>query len=157
VEDVRVQKLKEIESLGVNPYPTFYRYTHTVDKLVAEFSPKSAEELTENKSTVRIGGRILASRPFGKAGFLSISDNGARIQIYIRKDQVSEKDFQLYQLLDIGDFIGAEGWMFRTKTGELVRSCHGIEFLAKGCFRFPKNGMALPISKSDIEGAMSIW
>ena len=138
MEDVRVQKLKEIESLGINPYPTFFRYTHTVDKVVAEFSPKTAEELVENKATVRIAGRIMASRPFGKAGFLSIADNGARIQVYIKKDQVPEKDFQLYQLLDIGDFIGVEGWMFRTRTGELSVHASGIEFLAKGLLSLPE-------------------
>ena len=138
LEEIRVQKLKDIESLGFNPYPTFFRYTHTVDRLVAEYSPKSAEELAQDTTPVRIAGRILASRPFGKAGFLSISDNGARIQAYVKKDQVSEKEFALYQLLDLGDFIGVEGTMFRTRTGELTVHATALTFLAKGLLPLPE-------------------
>jgi lysyl-tRNA synthetase, class II len=138
LEEIRVQKLKDIESLGFNTYPTFYRYTHTVDRLVAEYSPKSAEELILETTPVRIAGRILANRPFGKAGFLSISDNGARVQVYVKKDQVSEREFQLYQLLDLGDFIGTEGTMFRTRTGELTVHASGLTFLAKGLLPLPE-------------------
>jgi lysyl-tRNA synthetase class 2 len=138
LEEIRVQKLKDIESLGFNPYPTFYRYTHTVDRLVAERSPKSAEELALDTTPVRIAGRILANRPFGKAGFLSISDNGARIQVYVKKDQVPELDFALYLLLDLGDFIGVEGTMFRTRTGELTVHASALTFLAKGLLPLPE-------------------
>jgi len=71
LEEIRVQKLKDIESLGFNPYPTSYRYTHTADRLVAEYSPKSAEELAQGLTPIRVAGRILAIRKFGKAGFLT--------------------------------------------------------------------------------------
>jgi lysyl-tRNA synthetase class 2 len=138
LEEIRVQKLKDIESLGFNPYPTFFRYTHTVDRLVAEYSPKSAEELAQDTTPVRIAGRILANRPFGKAGFLSISDNGARIQVYVKKDLISENEFALYQLLDLGDFIGVEGTMFRTRTGELTVHANALTFLAKGLLPLPE-------------------
>jgi lysyl-tRNA synthetase class 2 len=138
LEEIRVQKLRDIESLGYNPYPTFYRYTHSVDRLVAERSPKTAEELALDTTPVRIAGRILANRPFGKAGFLSVADNGARVQVYVKKDQVPERDFQLYQLLDLGDFIGVEGAMFRTRTGELTVHASGLTFLAKGLLPLPE-------------------
>ena len=138
LEEIRVQKLKDIEALGYNPYPTFYRYTHTVDKLVAEYSPKTAEELTLDTKPVRVSGRVLANRPFGKAGFLSISDNGGRVQVYIKKDLLPERDFQLYQLLDLGDFIGVEGTMFRTRTGELSVHATELTFLAKGLLPLPE-------------------
>jgi len=138
LEEVRVQKLKDIENLGLTPYPTFYRYTHTADRLVAEYSPKSAEELTQDPTLVRVAGRILAVRKFGKAGFLTISDNGAQIQAYVKKDQVSERDFALYQLLDLGDFIGVEGTMFRTRTGELTVHASALSFLAKGLLPLPE-------------------
>src|SRR5262249_47996263 len=104
LEAVRVEKLKSIEALGYNPYPTDYRYTHTIAQVVETFHDKSAEELEKDPVTVRVAGRILASRPFGKAGFLVLSDGGARLQVYAKKDQLPERDFQLYQLLDIADF-----------------------------------------------------
>lgn len=147
LEEIRVQKLKDIESLGYNPYPTFYRYTHTVDQLVAEYGPKTPEELALDTKPVRIAGRILANRPFGKAGFLSISDNGGRVQAYIKKDLLPERDFQLYQLLDLGDFVGVEGTMFRTRTGELSVHVTELMFLAKGLLPLPEKWHGL----TDIE------
>jgi len=134
LEAIRVQKLQQIQELGFDPYPTHYRYTHTVAQAVGQFSSKSAEELEQEPSTVRVAGRILASRPFGKAGFLTLSDGGQRIQAYAKKDQLPEKDFQLYQLLDIGDWIGVEGTLFRTRTGELTILAKEISFLAKSFF-----------------------
>ena len=77
LEPVRVEKLKNIEALGYNLYPTEYRYTHTVAQVVEQFSSKSHDELEQAPVTVRVAGRILANRPFGKAGFLGISDSGA--------------------------------------------------------------------------------
>jgi lysyl-tRNA synthetase, class II len=137
-ETVRVEKLKNIEALGYDLYPTEYRYTRTIAEIVEESSSKSAEELERNRVTVRTAGRILAHRPFGKAGFLGLSDGGAKLQIYAKKDQLPERDFQLYQLLDIGDFIGVEGTLFRTRTGELTVLAKEITFLTKSLLPLPE-------------------
>lgn len=137
-DDVRLAKLKSIEALGYNPYPTEYRYTRTIEEIVREFSEKSAEQLEHNPATVRIAGRILAHRPFGKAGFLGVSDGSARLQVYAKKDQLPERDFQLYQLLDVGDFIGVEGMLFRTRTGELTVLAKEITFLSKSFLPLPE-------------------
>ena len=118
LEQIRVQKLKEIQDLGYDPYPTFYRNTHTLAEVVHQFSDKSAEDLEHGKYKVRVAGRILTNRPFGKAGFITLSDGEGQLQVYTKKDQVPERDFQLYKLLDIGDFVGVEGMLFRTRTGE---------------------------------------
>jgi len=147
LEPVRVEKLKGIEALGYNLYPTEYRYTHTIAEAVAEFSLKTTEELEHAPVTVRVAGRIMANRPFGKAGFLSLSDSGARLQVYAKKDQVPERDFQLYGLLDIGDFIGVEGAVFRTRTGELTVLAKEITFLAKSFLALPEKWHGL----TDIE------
>ncbi len=133
LEAIRVQKLSQIRELGHDPYPTFYRYTHSIGQAVKDFGPKSAEELEQSPATVRVAGRILAHRPFGKAGFLALSDGEGQVQVYAKKDQLPERDFQLYQLLDIGDFIGVEGTLFRTRTGELTVLAKELTFLAK-CF-----------------------
>lgn len=133
LEEIRIQKLKQIAELGYDPYPTYYRNTHSIVDLVNEFSPKTAEELEHTNTKIRVAGRVLTNRPFGKAGFITLSDGEGQIQLYAKKDRLPERDFQLYKLLDIGDFIGVEGTMFRTKTGELTVLAGEITFLAK-CF-----------------------
>jgi len=133
LEQIRIQKLKEIRELGYDPYPTFYRTTHTLAEVGKQFSEKSAEDLEHGRYKVSVAGRILTNRPFGKAGFITLSDGEGQLQVYAKKDQLSERDFQLYKLLDLGDFIGVEGSLFRTRTGELTVLATGLTFLAK-CF-----------------------
>jgi len=94
-----------------------------------------------------VAGRVLAIRSFGKANFLVISDGRARIQVYIRKDSLPERDFAVYRLLDFGDYIGVEGRLFRTKTNELTVWASGLEFLVKCFIPLPEKWHGL----SDIE------
>jgi lysyl-tRNA synthetase, class II len=117
----------------VDPYPRQFVRTDTVEALVQAHAPKSGEELEATEIRTTTAGRILAIRAFGKANFVVISDGVERIQVYIRKDSVPERDFAIYKLLDFGDFIGVEGKLFRTKTNELTIFASRIEFLAK-CF-----------------------
>jgi lysyl-tRNA synthetase, class II len=138
LETIRVQKLQQIQELGCEPYPTHFRHSHTIAQVVEQFGSKPAEELEHNPQTVRVAGRIVANRPFGKAGFLSLADGGQKIQVYAKKDRLSERDFQLYQLLDIGDIIGVEGALFRTRTGELTILAAEISFLAKSLLPLPE-------------------
>jgi lysyl-tRNA synthetase class 2 len=74
----------------------------------------------------------------GKAGFAHLMQNGERLQVYVKKDQVGERDFQLYQQIDIGDIIGVEGYLFRTRTGELSVHVERIEHLAKTLLSMPE-------------------
>src|SRR5262245_50906778 len=97
LEANRIQKLTQIRELGYDPYPTYFRYSHTLPQLSAEFSSKSGEELEHENKRVRVAGRILTNRPFGKAGFMTLSDGEGQIQVYAKKDQVAERDFQLYK------------------------------------------------------------
>ena len=146
-EEIRLEKLQKIEELGCDPYPTTYRFTHTIAAATEQFEPDSAEALEAKPTAVRVSGRIIAARPFGKAGFLTISEGGSQIQVYARKDKLPEIDFELYRLLDIGDFIGAEGVMFRTRTGELTVLASGLTFLAKSLRSLPEKWHGL----TDIE------
>ena len=113
--------------------PTQFERTHTVDELVEAHGRKTGEELEAEQPSTRTAGRILAIRSFGKANFLVISDGRAKIQVYIRKDALPERDFAVFKLLDFGDFVGVEGRVFRTKTNELTIWASSLEFLAK-CF-----------------------
>ena len=77
-------------------------------------------------------------RRMGKAGFAHLLQNGEKLQVYIRSDAVGERDFALWQLLDIGDIIGVEGYLFRTRTGELSVHAEKLKFLAKTLLNMPE-------------------
>src|SRR5262249_51006489 len=131
LEQIRIQKLKEIHELGYDTYPTFYRTTHTLAEAAKQFSEKPAEDLEHGKYKVRVAGRILTNRPFGKAGFITLSDGEGQLQVYAKKDQLPVRDFQLYKLLDIGDLIGVEGILFRTRSRELTVLADEVSILSK--------------------------
>jgi lysyl-tRNA synthetase class 2 len=134
----RYLKLEKINNLGCPVYPHRYTYTHTLGQIVNQYQSYSREQLETEKIQVRLCGRLLAIRGHGKAGFSHISDGSHRLQIYTRLDDVGERNYELYNLLDIGDFIGVEGFLFRTKTNELTIHASHIEFLAKSLLPLPE-------------------
>ena len=133
----RISRIAEIEALGFKPYGHRFDFSHSIPQILAEYSAKTAAEL-EPRVQVRIAGRISTIRRMGKAGFAHLLQNGERLQIYVRKDAVGENDFALYEKLDLGDIIGVEGYLFRTKTGELSVHAERLYFLAKTLFSMPE-------------------
>ena len=133
----RLRRIREIEALGFRAYGQRFEFTHTIPEIADEFSPKTAEQLARPVN-VRIAGRIETIRRMGKAGFAHLSQGGARLQIYVKKDAISEVDYSLYQLLDLGDIIGADGYLFRTRTGELSVHVVQLYFLAKTLLNMPE-------------------
>jgi lysyl-tRNA synthetase class 2 len=121
------------ESGGAEP---LYRYpaTATVSEVASRYGVRSAEDLQREPVTVSVAGRALAQRLQGKAGFLDLSDGRSRVQIYVRRDTVGDEGFELFRGLDLGDWIGAEGEVFRTRTNELSIKARRLTFLAK-CLR----------------------
>ena len=133
----RAARIKEIEALGYRPFGKRFDFTHTVPDILSEYAGKPAEALTPQVH-VRVAGRIQTKRPMGKAGFMHIRQNGAQLQLYVRKDAVPERDYSLFTLLDLGDIIGAEGYLFITKTGELSVHVEKLEFLSKTLLAMPE-------------------
>jgi lysyl-tRNA synthetase class 2 len=133
----RLDRTREIEALGFSPYGKRYEWTHTIPQILADHGSKTAEELTP-ELRVRIAGRLQTLRRMGKAGFSHLLQNGERLQIYFKKDALSEKEYALYQLLDIGDIVGVEGYLFRTRTGELSIHAEKLEFLSKTLLSMPE-------------------
>ena len=129
----RRENFEELIKLGVDPYPRQFERSDTIEELVEAQGSKPAEALEAEQPRARTAGRILAIRSFGKANFLVVSDGRAKIQVYIRKDALPERDFAVFKLLDFGDFVGVEGRLFRTKTNELTIWAASVQFLAK-CF-----------------------
>ena len=126
----RRANFEALQRLGVDPYPHAFARTHTVSELVSAYGGRTGDELTAERVETRTAGRILAIRSFGKANFIAISDGESQIQAYIRQDSVSERDFAIFKLLDFGDFVGVEGYLFRTRTNELT--IHVIEARVSG-------------------------
>jgi lysyl-tRNA synthetase class 2 len=136
--DLRKSKLEEIEKLGQPAYPNQFPASHTVPEVRAKWGETQAEELEANRVTVAVAGRIMAIRAQGKAGFATLQQGGQRLQIYVRLDAVGEQGFALYKLLDMGDHIGAAGYLFRTRTGELTIHVERLTFLSKAMLALPE-------------------
>ncbi len=138
IYELRREKLKQIEALGQATYRSKYEFTHTVEEILAKYTEKSAEELEKDRVNVRVAGRIMAIRLMGKAGFAHLQQDGKRLQIYVKKDAVGDKGFELYKLLDLGDHVGVSGYLFRTRTGELSVHVEEITFLSKDLLPLPE-------------------
>ncbi|MFL6305587.1 MAG: lysine--tRNA ligase [Candidatus Sulfotelmatobacter sp.] len=138
IYDLRREKLKQIEALGQPTYRSKYEFTHTLDQILCDYSAKGAEELEQSRVNVRVAGRIMAIRLMGKAGFAHLQQGGQKLQIYVKKDAVGEKGFELYKLLDLGDHIGVSGYLFRTRTGELTVHVEEMTFLSKDLLPLPE-------------------
>jgi lysyl-tRNA synthetase class 2 len=143
----RQKKLEEIQALGYEAFPREFRWTDTPAELAKKFSEQSGPELESDRKETRVAGRIVSYRLMGKAGFAHLQGAGGRIQIYVRKDAVGEKGFQLFHLLDLGDHLGVRGHMFRTKTGELSVWVEELFFLSKALLPLPEKWHGL----ADIE------
>ena len=134
----RLQRVRELEQLGYAPYGHRFDFSHTIASISAKADQYTAESLEANKVQVKICGRIMTIRRMGKAGFAHLQQDGEKLQIYVKKDAVSEKEFSLYGLLDLGDIVGAEGYLFRTRTGELSVHVDKLYFLSKILLAMPE-------------------
>ncbi|HEX9162238.1 MAG TPA: lysine--tRNA ligase [Thermoanaerobaculia bacterium] len=134
---VRREKLDRIVALGYRAYPTRAYTDTTIEEAVAKYGARTAAELESEHPHVKIAGRIMMIREFGKTAFLVLSERTARIQVYCRKDMLPEREWELYKNLDAGDWISAEGTVFRTKTNELSVKAQHIDFLVKAIRPLP--------------------
>ncbi len=133
----RQERIAQIQQLGFHPYGRAFDSTATIPEILSEYGSKTVEELGASIQ-VRVPGRIVQVRRMGKAGFLTLLQSGKRLQIYIKKDAVSEASYKLYELLDIGDIIGVSGYLFRTRTGELSIHVEDLTFLSKILLTLPE-------------------
>ncbi len=134
----RQKKLEQIQELGFDPFPREFRWTDTPAALVDKFTATPGPELEADKREVAVAGRIVSYRLMGKAGFAHLQGAGKRIQIYVKKDVVGERGFQLFHLLDLGDSIGVRGHLFRTRTDELSIAVDQITLLSKALLPLPE-------------------
>ncbi len=136
----RLEKLKKLEESGVRPFAYCFDRTHTVREALAQHALKKDGPLT-----VALAGRLMAIRRMGKASFAHVMDATGRIQVYAATDLVGEAAYQVFKLLDIGDFIGVRGEIFVTRTGEVTVQARELTLLSKSL-------RPLPIVKEKMEG-----
>ena len=126
----RMQKLERLREAGVDPFPHNFKPTNYSNEIKDQF------KVLENKDVI-VAGRIMAMRKMGKASFFHIEDSDGRIQVYIKKDEVGDSLYNIFKLLDIGDFIGVNGFVFKTKTKEISVHAKLITVLAKSIRPLP--------------------
>lgn len=130
----RVRKLQEFRKLGVNPYPYKFSPTHTARQILEKYGGLQGEQIRDSAT---VAGRIVGLRRMGKATFCHIRDHTDKIQLYLKED-VLGKDYELLKLWDVGDWIGATGNVFKTKTGEVTLNVSKATMLCKSIRPFPE-------------------
>lgn len=132
----RYEELNELKQKGIEPYGYSFEVDSDSDDIKSNFKENE-------KRNVKIAGRIMTIRRMGKASFAHIQDHEGKIQIYLKKDDIGE-DYEIFKLLDIGDIIGVEGFVFKTKTGEISIHVEKLNLLAKSL-------RPLPVPKETID------
>jgi lysyl-tRNA synthetase class 2 len=134
----RLEKLEQVRAQGANPYPNDFRPTHTACQILEEHGEKDGEALSSLGLEFSLAGRIMALRSFGKAAFVQLQDRSGRLQAFVKRDSVGEEAFDLFRHVEVGDFLGVTGPLFRTRTGELTLEARSARLLAKSLRPLPE-------------------
>ncbi|MBT5022548.1 lysine--tRNA ligase [Candidatus Woesearchaeota archaeon] len=132
----RLRKLNELKEAGVNPYPYSFDKTHNAKDTNEKYAGLEKEDKTED--SVKVAGRIMQLRNMGKACFMHIQDESGKIQLYLRKDDLGADTYKLLKKLDIGDIVGCEGKIFKTRMGEVTVYADKFQILCKGIRPLPE-------------------
>ncbi|WP_017223305.1 lysine--tRNA ligase [Moritella dasanensis] len=133
----RHHKLAELQKQG-NAFPNTFRRDSISNDLLNTYGDKSTDELAALKVTVKVAGRIMTRRIMGKASFVTLQDMGGKIQLYVSRDNLPENFYnEQFKKWDIGDIVGAEGYLFKTQTGELSLKINNLELLTKALRPLP--------------------
>lgn len=130
---VREAKLKALREQGADPFRANWNQTHTSREAVAAYVDDE-----EQSPTVSVAGRITVFRLMGKAAFVKILDRDGPIQLYFKRDIVGEEEYKAFKKLDLGDFVGARGKLFKTKTGEITVRVEAYGLVAKSLRALPE-------------------
>ncbi len=134
----RLAKLKRLGELGETPFPNDLKVSHTSQDILKNFSTSSEGDLSSQPVEVTLCGRVMFLRSFGKAAFVKLKDREGRIQAYVKKGEVSDREFDVFQLIEVGDFLWVKGFLFRTKTGELSVHVQSLRVAVKSLQSLPE-------------------
>jgi len=128
--DFRKDKLKKLEDMGIDPYPQKYSPTHLSSIIISDYENLKGKD-------ANVAGRIMSIRRMGKSSFFHIQDGGGRLQIFIKRDDIGEDIYNYFKLLDIGDFVGVDGFVFKTKVNEISIHARNLTVLCKSIRPLP--------------------
>ncbi len=131
LRQVRIDKLKELQSKGLNPFGGRFEQTHHAVEIINKFIEFEGKDVT-------IAGRLMSKRDMGKAGFAHLQDFSGQIQIYVRLNDIGPQDHELFTRLDIGDIVGVTGYVFKTHKGEITVGAKQITLLTKSLQPLPE-------------------
>ena len=131
-EQERLDKLQKLCEKGIEPYGKRFDNTQSINAIIEKFIPE------QNNIKVRAAGRIMTIRPHGKTEFMDIRDWTGKIQVYIKLDKIGAEKFEILKLLDLGDIIGVDGTLFKTKTGEITIYADDFCILSKSLLTPPE-------------------
>lgn len=137
-EQVRRDKLKELEELGIDPFGQRYDVENYTSDIRKDYGSLTKEELEEKNIKVKLAGRIIRRRRKGKVAFMDLLDRDGTIQLYVRKDIVGEEVYEIVKRGDLGDIIGVEGVLMLTDTGELTVKVENYTHLSKALRPLPE-------------------
>ena len=135
---VRRKKLAELVRLGCAPYPNDFRPRDNAGDLLARWNETPLATLEAEPVPVMLAGRLMAIRDFGKAAFAHLQDATGRLQIYVQRAEVGDAVWARFRQLDLGDIVGVEGRLFRTKTNELTVNAKNVHYLSKALQPLPE-------------------
>lgn len=135
---LRLEKLDELREMGISPYINRFHVNTTLSALVEKYSEKSKEELDEKNSEYITAGRMMSRRKHGKTTFANIKDASGDIQVFINKNSLGESAYEIFGKFDVGDIIGVEGRISKTKTGELTLFASKVTLLSKSLLPLPE-------------------
>jgi lysyl-tRNA synthetase class 2 len=136
--EARRRKLEALEAAGVEAFPRRYAVDATLGAVTARHHAEDAESLERAAERLRLAGRIVGSRGHGKTSFSDLDDGSGKLQLYARRDDLGDEVFELWQELDLGDFVGVEGRLIRTRAGELTLQLASFTLLAKALRPLPE-------------------
>ncbi|MCG8589340.1 MAG: lysine--tRNA ligase [Proteobacteria bacterium] len=136
--EARRERLAALREAGVDPFPSRVGPRVRIREVLAEFEPRTAEELEASPPEAAICGRITASRSFGKLLFLRLLEDGDTLQVSVRKAEVEPEVFAFAKRLDVGDFVRVEGVLWRTRTGELTLDLRSVDVVSKALRPLPE-------------------
>lgn len=134
---VRREKMANLREQGIDPFGSRFERTHNSEQLHKEFENADKDELHDAGIKVSIAGRLMTKRRKGKAGFAHLQDREGQIQIYVRKDVVGDENYELFKQADLGDFLGIEGTVMKTNTGEVTVRAEKLTVLSKALRPLP--------------------
>ncbi|MGH8336971.1 MAG: OB-fold nucleic acid binding domain-containing protein, partial [Gammaproteobacteria bacterium] len=133
----RREKLVKLREGGV-AFPNGFKRDALADELHGMYGKHSGESLEKEHVHVHVAGRMMAKRVMGKASFAHIQDSSGRLQLFVQRDAVGEKEYESFKTWDVGDIVAAVGTLFKTKTGELSVRVEAVRLLAKSLRPLPE-------------------